>query len=86
MIIKKIYSSNYSKKNRNIKQIKVVVIHYTGMQSKIASIKRLVNPKSKVSSHYLINKKGKIYNLVKDKRVAWHAGKSSWLIFKNLNW
>ena len=55
------------------------------MQSEIESIKRLVNPKSKVSCHYFINKKGKITRMVNENRVAWHAGKSKWKKFKNLN-
>ena len=85
MKFSKFPSPNYDKTPRSNNLIKFIVIHYTGMQSERESLKRLVNPKSKVSSHYLINKKGKIYNLVNDKRVAWHAGKSSWSIFKNLN-
>ena len=55
------------------------------MQSEIESIKRLKNPKHKVSSHYLINRKGKVIQMVKDKNIAWHAGKSGWKKFKNLN-
>ena len=70
---------------RNIKDIKFVIIHYTGMQSEIESIKRLKNPKSKVSCHYLINREGKIIQMVKDKNIAWHAGKSKWKKFKDLN-
>ena len=62
-----------------------MIIHYTGMQSERESIKRLCNPISKVSSHYLINQKGKIIRLVQDKYVAWHAGKSCWGSHKNLN-
>ena len=58
MKIISIYSPNFSKKRRK-KDIKFVIIHYTGMQSEIESIKRLKNPKSKVSCHYLINRKGK---------------------------
>ena len=54
------------------------------MQSEIESIKRLKNPKFKVSCHYLINRKGKIIQMVKDKNIAWHAGKSKWKNFKNL--
>ena len=54
------------------------------MQSEIESIKRLKNPKYKVSCHYLINRKG-ITQMVKDKNIAWHAGKSRWKKFKNLN-
>jgi len=79
------FSPNYSKKARNKKAIKTVIIHYTGMQSEIESIKRLKNPKFKVSCHYLINRKGKIIQMVKDENVAWHAGKSKWKNFKNLN-
>ena len=30
----------------------------------------------KVSAHYMIDREGKIYRLVKDENVAWHAGKS----------
>ena len=55
------------------------------MQSEIESIKRLKNIKSKVSCHYLINKRGRVTQMVKDNKVAWHAGKSKWQSFKNLN-
>ena len=85
MKIKFDYSPNFSSKKRNSKDIKFVIIHYTGMQSAIESLKRLKNPKSKVSCHYLINRKGKIIQMVKDNRVAWHAGKSKWKNFVNLN-
>ena len=79
------YSPNFNSKKRSKNSIKLVVIHYTGMQSERESIKKLCNPSSKVSSHYLINLKGKIFRLVKDNYVAWHAGKSCWGRHKNLN-
>ena len=79
------YFSNYSKKTRKLKDIKIIVIHYTGMQSKIASIKRLTNPRFKVSCHYLIDRKGLVIPLVDDDKIAWHAGKSKWKNFVNLN-
>ena len=47
------FSPNYSKKKRSRNDIKFVIIHYTGMQSEIESIKRLKNPKSNVSSTIL---------------------------------
>ena len=78
-------SPNFSKKARKNKNIKFIIIHYTGMQSEIESIKRLTSKKSKVSCHYLINRKGKVLNMVPDIKVAWHAGKSKWKKFKNLN-
>ena len=79
------YSPNFSKRNRSKIDIKFVIIHYTGMQSEIESIKRLKNPRQKVSCHYLINRKGEVIQMVKDKNIAWHAGKSRWKEFKNLN-
>ena len=78
-------SPNYTKAIRSKAQIKFIIIHYTGMQSEIESLKRLKNPKYKVSCHYLINRKGKIIQLVRDKNVAWHAGRSKWKKFVNLN-
>ena len=79
------FSPNFSKNRRNVRQIKFVIIHYTGMQSEIESIDRLKNIKSKVSCHYLINRRGEITQMVKDKFIAWHAGKSKWKNFTNLN-
>ena len=79
------YSPNFSRKSRKNKDIKALVIHYTGMQSEIASIKRLTNPLCKVSCHYLINRKGRIFKMVNDNKIAWHAGKSKWRKFTNLN-
>ena len=55
------------------------------MQSERESIIRLCNFRSKVSSHFLINQQGKIYRLVLDNQVAWHAGKSCWGKYNNLN-
>jgi N-acetylmuramoyl-L-alanine amidase len=78
-------SPNFSRKNRLKKRIKFIILHYTGMQSEIESLQRLKNLKSKVSCHYFINRKGLITQMVKDQKVAWHAGKSKWKTFKNLN-
>ena len=80
-----IYSPNFDRKKRSINSIKIIVIHYTGMQSERESIIRLSNARSKVSSHFLINQNGKVYRMVQDNRIAWHAGKSCWGNYKNLN-
>ena len=85
MKIKKIFSPNYDRKKRALNSVQILVFHYTGMQSERESIKRLCNPNSKVSSHYLINRRGKIFSLVQNRYVAWHAGKSCWGRHKNLN-
>ena len=80
-----IKSFNFSKKSRKKADIKFLIIHYTGMQSMIASVKRLTNPIHKVSCHYLIDRNGKIYQMVQDQKIAWHAGKSKWKNIINLN-
>ena len=85
MIVKTLHSPNYSKKNRKDQDIKFIVIHYTGMQSKVESIKRLLSKRHKVSCHYLIDQKGIVIKMVEENKVAWHAGKSKWKNFNNLN-
>ena len=86
MKIRNIFSPNYNKrKRRQANSIKFIIIHYTGMQSERESIQRLCNPRTKVSSHYLINQKGKVSRFVQDWHVAWHAGKSCWGRYRNLN-
>ena len=79
------YSPNFNLPKRVKNRIKFIIIHYTGMKKESAAIKRLQDPKSKVSSHYLIKKNGEIINLVPDLYEAWHAGVSSWKHFKSLN-
>ena len=78
------FSPNYSKKTRRNKDIKFVIIHYTGMQSEIESIEKLQNPKYEVSCHYLISRNGSVIQMVSDRNIAWHAGKSKWKRFINL--
>ena len=85
MKIKNFYSTNFNKKKRSNNSIKIIIIHYTGMQSERESMLRLCNPKSKVSSHFVISQSGRVYRLVQDNQIAWHAGKSCWGKYKNLN-
>ena len=85
MRITKYYSPNFDLKVRSSKSITLVIIHYTGMQSERESLKRLTSPNSKVSCHYLIKRNGETLSLVRDKNIAWHAGKSMWGKYKNLN-
>ena len=79
------YSPNFSLPKRTKNQIKFVIIHYTGMLKETLAINRLCNPNAKVSSHYFIKKNGEILELVPDLYESWHAGKSYWKKYKNLN-
>ena len=79
------YSINFDLPERNKKLINFVIIHYTGMKIESKAIKRLTDPKFKVSAHYFIKNNGTIVNMVPDDYVAWHAGVSNWKNFKSLN-
>ena len=81
----KCYSINFDLTKRSKKEIKFIIIHYTGMKKESYAIKRLCDPKAKVSSHYFIRNNGKILNLVPDLYKAWHAGISYWKNYRSLN-
>jgi len=69
----------------NNRKIKYIIIHYTDMKTLSSAIKRLQSKVAKVSCHYVISKKGTIYQLVNEKDIAWHAGISKWGKDTNLN-
>ena len=79
------YSPNFNSKKRSEKQIRFIILHYTGMKSEKEEIIRLTNIQSQVASHYLITRGGNILNLVPDLYIAWHAGISSWKTLNSLN-
>ena len=79
------YSPNFNTIKRSHKDIKFIIIHYTGMNTEFAAINKLCNFKSKVSAHYFIKKNGSVLNLVPPLYEAWHAGKSRWKNFKSIN-
>ena len=79
------YSPNFNLIKRLKKKIKFIIIHYTGMKTESAAIKKLQDPKSKVSSHFYIKKNGNILVLVPELYEAWHAGISNWKNYKSLN-
>lgn len=80
-INQKFSSQNYSIRTE---EIKYIIIHYTEMLFDDA-IRKLCDPKSKVSSHYLIKDDGQVFQLVDDKYKAWHAGVSYWKNDSNIN-
>ena len=66
-----IQSPNYS--SRNGDKINTIVLHYTTAGTAQSTINHFSNSTSKVSAHYLIDKNGDIYQMVKDSDKAWHA-------------
>lgn len=56
----------------------MLVIHYTGMLSAEAALKRMCDPAAEVSAHYMIDEAGRVTALVDEEKRAWHAGLSYW--------
>ena len=79
------YSPNFNEKKRHSKKIKFLIFHYTGMKNESEAISRLVDIKSKVSSHFLIKNNGEIMTLVPELYISWHAGVSFWKNYHSLN-
>jgi N-acetylmuramoyl-L-alanine amidase len=66
-----------NKDSRNGKDIDTIVLHHTGSNNGTGDLRHMRNASSKVSAHYMVDRDGKIYQLVKDGERAWHAGKSA---------
>lgn len=65
--------------------VDTLVLHYTGMPSGRAAIDRLCDPAAKVSSHYVVEEDGTVWQLVPEARRAFHAGISHWRGLTGLN-
>jgi N-acetylmuramoyl-L-alanine amidase len=63
----------------------MIILHYTGMKTANAALKRLCDPQAEVSAHYVIEENGRIHQLVEDNQRAWHAGKSYWEGLTDIN-
>ena len=78
-----ILSPNYEYRIK--RNIRFIIIHYTGLKSFKETVKIFKDPNSKVSCHWLISKKGNQYKVVEEKNIAWHCGLSRWKNFRGLN-
>jgi N-acetylmuramoyl-L-alanine amidase len=58
--------------------IDTLILHYTGMQTGDAALARLRDPEAAVSSHYVVEEDGRVFQLVEEYRRAAHAGISIW--------
>ncbi len=76
-------SPNYGLRRKNT-EIEFIILHYTAMSTE-KSLKRLCDPVHEVSCHYVIDPSGICYQLVDDRKRAWHAGKSYWRGYHDLN-
>ena len=77
-------SPNWDERQAGV-PIDTLILHYTGMTSGAAAIERLRDPESRVSSHYVVEEDGSVWQLVAEERRAFHAGISSWRGHEALN-
>lgn len=76
-------------------RIRFIVLHYTGLREEALeawtadpggeALRWLCAPQSQVSCHYLVERDGRVIQLVAESRRAWHAGRSSWQGCTDLN-
>ncbi|WP_163268062.1 peptidoglycan recognition protein family protein [Chelativorans alearense] len=62
-----------------------LILHYTGMESGEAAERRLCDPESEVSAHYLVHEDGRVVQMVREGARAWHAGRGSWQGISDVN-
>jgi N-acetylmuramoyl-L-alanine amidase len=77
-------SPNFGER-RGVDAPDAIILHYTGMPTEQGAIDWLCTPESEVSSHYVVNMDGTVYQLVPERLRAWHAGRSHWKGEADLN-
>lgn len=70
-------SPNYGQRKGGL-GVELIVLHYTAMDECQAALDRLCDKEAEVSSHYLIDRDGKLFRLVDEEKRAWHAGEGRW--------
>jgi hypothetical protein len=67
------YHGNYTNANRGAGKIDKIVVHVV-QGSYSSAINWFQDPQSNVSAHYVVNRKGRVAQCVRNEDIAWHAG------------
>lgn len=70
-------SPNFGERKSGMRP-RILLLHYTGMETAAKAIDWLTAAESKVSCHYAIDEAGRITQMVAEVMRAWHAGESMW--------
>jgi N-acetylmuramoyl-L-alanine amidase len=62
-----------------------IILHYTATMDAARAIYMLSDPAREVSAHLVVDRDGRITQLVPFNTIAWHAGKSKWGERESLN-
>ncbi|MGB3554333.1 MAG: N-acetylmuramoyl-L-alanine amidase, partial [Jannaschia sp.] len=72
-------SPNHGPRRGGVTAPDLIVLHYTAMLGGPGpAIKRLCDPATEVSCHYILGEDGTMTRLVPDDCRAWHAGAGRW--------
>src|SRR5688572_11427434 len=75
-------SPNFDERNS---AVDMLVLHYTDTKDCQEALDILLSPEKRVSSHYVLDEDGTVYQLVNEEKRAWHAGVSFWRGRQNVN-
>ncbi len=67
------YRGNYTNANRGRAKIDMIVIH-VAQGSYSGTINWFQDPRANVSAHYVVSRKGRVAQCVRNEDIAWHAG------------
>jgi len=70
-------SPNFEKRLNN-RSVDLLLLHYTATPTNAYALELLTSKDAGVSSHYLIDGEGEIFQLVGEDYRAWHAGDAFW--------
>jgi N-acetylmuramoyl-L-alanine amidase len=71
--------------NERLHRLDMLVLHYTGMKDGPSALRRLCDPASQVSAHYMVEEDGRVFAIVAEDKRAWQAGRSWWQGDEDLN-
>lgn len=75
--------SDFFTKSESVRKVDFLIFHHVAATSAIDAIDQFLH--YKVSSHFLIDEAGVVYELVDENDIAYHAGISHWKGFEGLN-
>ena len=79
-------SPNHGPRRGGVTRPHLIVLHYTAMTGgPTPAIKRLCDPRTEVSCHYVVGETGDVARLVPETQRAWHAGAGRWGPWDDIN-
>ncbi len=69
----------------DIRKPQFVMIHHTSQASLAQTIRTFQLPHTKVSSHYVIGRDGRVVQMLNDYLRGWHAGRGKWGNITDMN-